>query len=88
MEADLKRASQYLYDFSDGQVALGQVTVFQNGDYASAANIVIYANQLLRAAYPAMMDVAETILKHGRSLEAGNALLPITAALDLIPGNR
>src|SRR6185295_16281843 len=33
-------------------------------------NIVIYANHLLRAAYPAMMQTARAILKNGRSFEA------------------
>lgn len=51
-------------------------------------NIVIYANQLLRAAYPAMLDVAGSILKHGRSLEAEKNLLSIKDILELIPGTK
>jgi phosphoenolpyruvate phosphomutase len=54
----------------------------------SGASMVIYANHLLRAAYPAMVASAESILKYGRSLEAEEFSLPISAALDLIPGNR
>ncbi|VWB59582.1 phosphoenolpyruvate phosphomutase [Burkholderia stagnalis] len=53
---------------------------------AAGFNIVIYANQLLRAAYPAMESVARSILEHGRSLEAEPALLPIKDVLSLIPG--
>ena len=37
---------------------------------AAGANVVIYANHLLRSAYPAMMKTAERILLDGRSLEA------------------
>ena len=40
-------------------------------------NVVIYANQLLRAAYPAMVSTAESILTHGRSFEADSQLLSI-----------
>ncbi len=48
-------------------------------------NIVIYANHLLRAAYPAMMETAESILRHGRSSEADSKLLSIKDILHLIP---
>ena len=51
-------------------------------------NIVIYANQLLRSAYPAMMSTATSILTHQRSLEADKQLLSINEILDLIPGTR
>jgi phosphoenolpyruvate phosphomutase len=49
-------------------------------------NIVIYANQLLRASYPAMQETAKSILTFSRSLEADSNLLPIGAILELIPG--
>jgi len=52
------------------------------------ANVVIYANHLLRAAYPAMKSAAESILTHGRAFEADQTGLPISVALELIPGNR
>lgn len=52
------------------------------------AKIVIYANHLIRAAYPAMIDVAETILKDGRSLEASEKCMPIKQILELIPGGK
>ena len=51
-------------------------------------NIVIYANQMLRAAYPAMYKVAESILKNGRSLEADKELIKIKNILELIPGTK
>lgn len=49
------------------------------------ANIIIHANHLLRAAYPAMKNVAECILKNERSLEADEMCLPIKDVLTLIP---
>ena len=48
--------------------------------------MVIYANHLLRGAYPAMMRTAESILTHGRSLEADHDLLPVGELLGVIPG--
>lgn len=51
-------------------------------------NIVIYANHLLRSAYPAMLETARSILKHQRSLETEQKLLPLSDILDLIPGTK
>jgi phosphoenolpyruvate phosphomutase len=51
-------------------------------------NVVIYANHLLRAAYPAMVETARSILTHGRSVEADENLMSINEILDLIPGTR
>ena len=48
-------------------------------------NIVIYANHLVRAAFPAMRNTAETILKNGRCKEANEQILPIKEVLTLIP---
>ena len=53
---------------------------------ANDINVVIYANQLLRAAYPAMVETAKSILKNGRSLEIDSKLMSIKNILDLIPG--
>ena len=47
-------------------------------------NIVIYANQLLRAAFPAMENVAKMILKYHRAEEADNCLMPIRQIITLI----
>ena len=51
-------------------------------------NVVIYANHMLRAAYPGMMNVAKSILKHKRSLEAEPDCMPIKEILELIPGTK
>jgi len=52
----------------------------------AGVNIVIYANHLLRSAYPAMVKTAESILTHGRSREADPDCLPIKDILTIIPG--
>ena len=52
---------------------------------AIGVNIVIYANQLLRAAYPAMLKCAERILECERAQEASAELcLPIKEIVGLI----
>ena len=52
-------------------------------------NIVIYANHMLRSAYPAMVKCAETILETSRSLEASEKYcMPIKQILNLIPGTK
>ncbi|MGD9994142.1 MAG: phosphoenolpyruvate mutase [Salinivirgaceae bacterium] len=51
-------------------------------------NIVIYANHMLRASYPAMVDVAKLILFNGRSLETNDKCMPIKEILELIPGTK
>ena len=52
------------------------------------ANIVIYANQLLRSAYPAMVKTAISILENNRSKEADDNMMPIKEVLELIPGTK
>ena len=48
--------------------------------------IVIYANQLLRAAYPSMLNTARDILINDRSFEAEkkNKLIPISEIINLV----
>lgn len=55
---------------------------------AAGFNLVIYANHLLRASYPAMEKVAREILTHGRSLEVDKDLISIKQILELIPGTK
>ena len=52
------------------------------------ANVVIYANHMLRSAYPAMKNCARTILEHGRALEVRDLCMPIKEILELIPGTK
>ena len=49
-------------------------------------NVVIYANQILRAAYPAMYNAGMSILKNQRSFEIDKKLAKIKDILKLIPG--
>ena len=60
---------------------ISEKTLYENG-----FNIVIYANHMLRASYPAMQHVAKTILEKNRSKEADKKLLSIKEILNLIPG--
>ena len=46
--------------------------------------IVIYANQLLRSAYPAMLRVAKSILKNERAYEIEKKISPIKEIINLI----
>ena len=52
------------------------------------ANIVIYANHMLRASYPAMVNVAKSILLNQRSSDANKFCMPIKEILELIPGTK
>ncbi|GIV98021.1 MAG: hypothetical protein KatS3mg057_2678 [Herpetosiphonaceae bacterium] len=45
---NLQRASRYLYDFTDGQVALGDITVYQNADNWAYADLLVHATNRLR----------------------------------------
>jgi phosphoenolpyruvate phosphomutase len=47
-------------------------------------NIVIYANQLTRSAFPAMENVARDILKYQRAKEVDERLMPIKDIISLI----
>lgn len=47
-------------------------------------NIVIYANQLMRAAFPVMQQTAELILNNHRALEVDSMLMPFKEIITLI----
>lgn len=51
---------------------------------AHGVNIVIYANQLTRSAFPAMQQTAEDILKFHRAKEVDDRLMPIKDIITLI----
>jgi phosphoenolpyruvate mutase len=51
-------------------------------------NVVIYANHMLRASYPAMVNVAKSILQNSRSSDADEQCMPIKEILELIPGTK
>ena len=47
-------------------------------------NIVIYANQLTRSAFPAMQKTAESLLRNHRALEVDSELMPFKEIITLI----
>lgn len=63
-------------------------TIYEDELIKAGVNVVIYANQLLRSAYPAMLDTAKSILTHQRAHEAGANCLSIKEILTLIPGTK
>ena len=50
------------------------------------ARILIHANHILRASYPAMLRTAESILENGRTAEITSELMPISEILNFVPG--
>ena len=52
----------------------------------AGVNIIIYANHLLRSAYPAMVHTAKSILTFERAWESEELCMPIKDILTLIPG--
>ena len=59
-------------------------TVTEDELVKHGVNIVIYANQLTRAAFPAMQATAENILRHHRAKEVDDQLMPIKEIITLI----
>lgn len=52
-------------------------------------NVVIYANHMLRSAYPAMVNCAKSILEHDRCKEASEEYcMAVKEILNLIPGTK
>jgi hypothetical protein len=54
----------------------------------AGVRVVIYANQLIRSAYPAMVEAAKSILENERALECSSLCMPIKEILTLIPGGK
>lgn len=66
--------------------SFNQITEDELGE--AGCNVVIHANQLLRSAYPAMMETARSILMNNRSYEADSQMMSIAEVLELIPGTK
>tara|TARA_B110001452_G_scaffold227424_1_gene202325 strand:+ start:655 stop:1956 length:1302 start_codon:yes stop_codon:yes gene_type:complete len=58
--------------------------VYEKDLIKNGFKLVIYANQLLRAAYPAMQYVARKILEKSRAFEAEKKIIPIKEIINLI----
>jgi phosphoenolpyruvate phosphomutase len=61
-------------------------TIYEKELADIGVNIVIYANHLLRSAYPAMVETAKLILKNERSYETNKKIMSIKEIITLIPG--
>jgi len=61
-------------------------SVYETDLAQAGVNLVIYANHMLRASYPAMIEVAREILINKRSSECENKCMSIDEILRLIPG--
>lgn len=59
--------------------------VYEEELSAKGVNIIIYANHLIRSAYPAMQETAMSILENERSKEVDDKCLSIKEILTLIP---
>lgn len=92
-----KRDPSEIYEFldkfrhSDSSTPIVLVPTSYNSEtatdlYKRGANLIIYANHMLRAAVPAMQKVARQILLTDRGQEADESLLSIDGILGLIPG--
>ena len=60
-------------------------TVTEDEFKARGVNVVIYANQLTRTGFPAMLDAARTILEHHRAKECDDKCMSIKEIITLIP---
>lgn len=60
-------------------------TVTEEEFKARGINVVIYANQLTRAGFPAMQNAARTILSHHRAKECDNICMSFQDIIRLIP---
>jgi len=59
-------------------------SVYEHELKKRGVNIVIYANQLLRSAYPAMIKTAEDILRYGRARECDKNCMSVKNVIRLI----
>jgi len=89
---DGKEIKQFCYAYEQFKIKVPLIVVpttynsFTEPEFKDmGANVVIYANHLLRSAYPAMVKTAETILKNKRSIEVDKLCIPIKTILELIP---
>jgi phosphoenolpyruvate phosphomutase len=87
---EIKEFSMAYASFSQGKPLVAVPTSYnstlESELEAMGVNIVIYANHLLRSAYPAMVSAASSILRHGRSAEADSEIMPMADLLEIIPG--
>lgn len=59
-------------------------SVYESELEQAGVQVVIYANHMLRSAYPAMLKTANSILKHRRCKEAEEYCMPVKEIIELI----
>ena len=95
LQFDLKRASEFLYDWTNGQVALGRINVFHDakrntfpgyGDPWSEADIRIYATNRLRpnATQGGIVTEAFTDTMKGADAKGPNVYVPGQVAMGAV----
>lgn len=94
-EKDLNEISEFCREYSKFEKKIPLVSVPTTYNHVTEKelvdmgfNIVIYANHMLRSAYPNMVKTAESILINERSYEAEEFCMPINEILNLIPGGK
>lgn len=80
----LKRWTQEFPDVPVISVPTTYNSITEDELQAAGVNIIIHANQLLRASYLAMLDTANKILGAGRSKEVDSQILPTKEMISLI----
>jgi len=91
-EKDFREIREFCEEYSKLENKVSLVAVPSTYSHVNEAelinngfNMVIYANHLLRAAYPAMTNVAKEILLNERAHESESSLLSLEEMLKLIP---
>ena len=82
LQGDLRRASAYLYDWSNGQVALGTISIFHDKEQWNDADIRVYATDYLRP-NAAQGGLNTSVITDPVSLRATD---PVSPALVYEPG--
>jgi phosphoenolpyruvate phosphomutase len=91
-----RKSPDEIFDFCDAfrsedsgtPITVVPTTFFETTEEELAShgvNIVIYANHLIRSAFPAMKKAAESILTFHSAKEAERFCLPIREVLEIIP---
>ena len=90
--AEILEFCEYYKEFSAGRPLIVVPSSFDKITEAefeeAGVNIVIYANHMLRAAYPAMYKAAKSILENKRAFEAREYCMSIKEILEIIPGTK
>jgi len=87
--AEIFEFAQRFNKMTEGKIPLVVVPtaynkIFEKDLFNAGVNIIIYANQLLRAGYKSMLETAEEILKAGRGFEADDKCISIKEVINLI----